>query len=359
MTASPPAPGALPPPGRTAPPLHTVGDLRRALESLGARPVHVRRLLADWLTGADSWRASRRRNRIPRRSATLEAGLPDLLAHLDGLVHEIDRSAGADGSCRRLLRLPSGRSVETVDLPRSGLCVSTQVGCAVGCRFCRTGQEGLLQQLSPLEILAQVVHARRRHEVRRIVFMGMGEPSHNLEAVLEAVDTLADEGGFAQRVLVFSTVGDPEVFTRLAARRVRPSLALSLHSLDADLRRDLLPRAPRFDPLVLLGGALDYAEGRGTPLLLQWTLLEGINDSVEEARELGAALRDRRVIVNYIPFNEVEGAGYRRPSLDHCRLLTRTVRAHGALATLRLSAGQEIEGGCGQLRARAAGPARS
>jgi 23S rRNA (adenine2503-C2)-methyltransferase len=332
--------------------LRTVADLRDALRKRGARPVHVRRLVADWLTGGDSWCAPRQRNRIPRRSAALEASLPEVLSELDGLVREIDSSEGADGSRRRLLRLRSGRSVESVDLPREGLCVSTQVGCAVGCRFCRTGQEGLLQQLTPLEILAQVVHARRLGEVRRIVFMGMGEPAHNLEAVLETIDTLADEGGLAHRVMVFSTVGDPDVFARLAAQSVRPALALSLHSLDSELRRELLPRAPWIDPRTLLEGALDYAEGMGTPLLLQWTLLEGINDSPEEARELGRALRGRRVIVNYIPFNEVEGSGYRRPPLDHCRLLTRTVRAHGALATLRLSAGQEIEGGCGQLRAR-------
>lgn len=330
----------------------TVEDLRSTLTALGARPVHVRRLLTSWLAGLGPDEIPGRRGRSPRRPASLEAGLDEVFAGLDSLVTGIHRVEDPDGSCRRLLALRSGRTVESVDLPGAGLCISTQVGCAVGCRFCRTGEDGLLQQLSSLEILAQLVHTRRDRIVRRVLLMGMGEPAHNLDATLDALDAMGAEGGLAHKSLVFSTVGDPETFARLSEQRVRPSLALSLHTLDASLRRELLPRAPRIDPRPLLESAMGYADEVHAPLLVQWTLLAGLNDANAEAAELAALLRGRRAIVNYIPFNEVEGNGFRRPAIERCVELVRTVRGHGALATLRDSAAQGVQGGCGQLRAR-------
>lgn len=335
-------------------PLRTVDDLRRALEALDARPVHVRRLLTSWLDGRGGEEIPRLRGRTPRRPARLEAGLGDLIDRLDGLVTEVHAEPDQDGSCRRLLRLRSGRTIEAVDLPGDALCISTQVGCAVACRFCRTGEDGLLQQLDPLEILAQLAHARRTRETRRVVLMGMGEPAHNMDAVLEAIATMGDEGALPHKAIVFSTVGDPRDFEVLASQRVRPTLALSLHTLDEALRADLLPRARRLDPRGLLDAAIGYADHVHEPLLVQWTLLEGINDSVEEAARLGRELRGRRALVNYIPFNEVEGSGFSRPAVERCVELVRTVRAAGGLATLRFSAGQDVDGGCGQLRARLA-----
>ena len=332
------------------PDLRSFADLRVHLTQLGARPVHSRRFLRTWLSGREPASAESPRDaRTPRR--LLEA-LPELQAQLASLVTDVAMVQATDGSRRRLLGLTSGQSIEMVDLPRNGLCISTQVGCAVGCRFCRTGEQGLLQQLSTLEILAQVARARRDRMVRRVVFMGMGEPAHNLEAVCEAIGALGAEGGLAHKALVFSTVGEPEVFDRLWQGSVRPALALSLHTLDAERRAFLLPRAPRVEPRVLLRSALDYADRTRYPLLVQWTLLAGVNDAVEQARELATQLDGRRAIVNYIPFNQVEGSGFERPSVDRCVELVRAVRSAGGLATLRFSAGQEAEAGCGQLRAR-------
>jgi 23S rRNA (adenine2503-C2)-methyltransferase len=330
---------------------HNVESLRERLAAAGARPVHVRRIVRAWIRGRPFEEPVR--PRTPRRSAALQAALPGVRAELDGLLTEVSAHPAPDGSCRRLLRLRSGRTVETVDLPRGGLCVSTQVGCAVGCRFCRTGEDGLLQQLTALEILAQVAAARRERTVRRVVFMGMGEPSHNLRAVLDAVTALGEEGGLAHKNLVFSTVGETAVLDRLLAERVRPGLALSLHALDPARRADLLPRAPREDPAELLRAGLDYAERTTYPLLVQWTLLDGVNDSPAEARRLADLLRGRLAVVNYIPFNVVEGTGFRRPPIGRCVELVRTVKAAGVRATLRMSAGQDVDAGCGQLRARA------
>ena len=133
-------------------------------------------------------------------------------------------------------------------LPRDGLCVSTQVGCAVGCTFCMTGKDGLLRQLGSAEIVAQVALGRRRRAVKKVVFMGMGEPAHNIDNVFEAIDLLGREGGIGHKNLVFSTVGDRRVFERLEAippGGVKPALALSLHTTDPELRARLLPRAPQ------------------------------------------------------------------------------------------------------------------
>ena len=328
------------------------GELREHFARLGARPTHVRRLLGAWIGGRALADAPAPPSALPSRA--LAEALPALQAELDGMAVEIERHGAPDGSSRRLLRLRSGRTVECVDLPREGLCVSTQVGCAVGCRFCKTGEAGLLAQLSALEILAQVALARRERAVRRVVFMGMGEPAHNLEAVLDAITALGREGLLPHKNLVFSTVGEPRTFEALAHNAVRPALALSLHTLDERLRTELLPRAPRVAPDALIESALAYADRTTYPLLVQWTLLAGVNDTLDEARRLAERLHGRRAIVNYIPFNAVEGSGFRRPDLERCVELVRTLKARRVLSTLRHSAGQEVEGACGQLRARQA-----
>jgi 23S rRNA (adenine2503-C2)-methyltransferase len=332
-------------------PARDLADLTRHLEDLGARAPQVRRLLRAWLEGVPLARAHGPDGVRPSRE--LAASLGELQADLDGLVRELERHPARDGSARLLLALRSGATVEAVELARSGVCVSTQVGCAVGCRFCKTGESGLLQQLTSLELLAQVAHVRRARAVRRVVFMGMGEPAHNLEAVLDALTALGTHGGLPHKNLVVSTVGEPGVFARLHGNPVRPALALSLHTLDDALRAELLPRAPRVAVAALLEAALDYADRTTYPLLVQWTVLADTNDGEPEARELAERLAGRRAIVNYIPFNAVEGNGWARPPIERCVALVRAVRARGVLATLRRSAGQDVDGGCGQLRARA------
>jgi len=296
---------------------------------------------------------AREANPFPRAVTEL---LPELQAHLDALAVIESEHPAEDGGARLLLRLADGRTVESVLLPRDGVCVSTQVGCAVGCTFCMTGIGGLERQVSTAEILAQVVHARRRRRVRRVVFMGMGEPSHNLPAVLAAITRLGREGEVGHKELVFSTVGEPRVFAHLAANEVQPALALSLHTTDAEVRASLLPRAPRIDPRELFESAVEYAETTRHPLQLQWTLLAGVNDSEAEAERLADWIRGRRVVVNYIAYNPVAGIDYERPSREHVHALTRRLHREGVTAKLRYSAAEEVEGACGQLRARHTSP---
>ncbi|QDX82636.1 rRNA methyltransferase [Denitratisoma sp. DHT3] len=326
--------------------------LRQRLRDLGAKPCHEQTLLRAWLQRLPlEGGASRSAPTLP---APLRQALPAIEADLGALVRLRSEHPGNDGSARLLLDLADGQTVESVLLPRDGLCVSTQVGCAVGCVFCMTGRDGLLRQLGSAEIVAQVVLARSRRPVRKVVFMGMGEPAHNMDNVLEAIESLGHEGGIGHKNLVFSTVGDRRVFERLPQGVVKPALALSLHTTRAELRERLLPKAPRIAPEELVALADDYARRTGYPVQYQWTLLEGINDGDEEVEGIVRLLGGRYGMLNLIPYNRNEGLEFQRPDWERAADMARRLHRRGILTKLRNSAGQDVEGGCGQLRARVA-----
>jgi 23S rRNA (adenine2503-C2)-methyltransferase len=326
--------------------------LRQRLRAFGIRPIHERHLLRAWVHGLPLAAGSLVSQPYP---AALIAALPALEDTFDALARVQSEHPSIDGSMRLLVRLADGQTVESVLLPREGVCISSQVGCAVGCVFCMTGREGLRRQVGSAEMVAQVVLGRRRRPVRKVVFMGMGEPAHNLDAVMEAIEFLATVGGIGHKNLVVSTVGDPRVFERLPRGPVKPALALSLHTTRPDLRRALLPKAPRIDPADLIEAGESYARATGYPIQYQWTLLEGINDSDEELAGIVALLAGKYAVMNFIPFNAGEGLDFRRPSVERAREMARYLHRHGILAKLRQSAGQDVDGGCGQLRARALG----
>lgn len=329
-----------------------INQLHQRLQELGAKPCHVQRVMRAWLQARALDSGCKRQRADDFLPQTLRDALPQLSADLDGLARVRAEHPGRDGSARLLVELADGQTVESVLLPRDGVCVSTQVGCAVGCLFCMTGQSGLLRQVGSAEIVAQVVLARRRRPVKKVVFMGMGEPAHNLDNVLEAIDLLGGEGGIGHKNLVFSTVGDPRVFERLPLGRVKPALALSLHTTDPELRARLLPKAPRIAPEALVEQGEIYARATGYPIQYQWTLLDGVNDSDAEIERLIALLAGKYAMMNFIPFNAVEGAGFKRPAWEKAASLAQRLRQAGIVACLRDSAGQDVDGGCGQLRAR-------
>ncbi len=332
-----------------------IDQLRQRMRELGAKPCHEQRVLRAWLQAQPLDSGARRQQSADFLPLALREALPPLADELSGLARVRSEHPGQDGSARLLVELNDGQTVESVLLPRDGVCVSTQVGCAVGCRFCMTGQGGLLRQLGGAEIVAQVVLARLARPVKKVVFMGMGEPAHNLDNVLDAIDLLGLEGGIGHKNLVFSTVGDPRVFERLPQGRVKPALALSLHTTDPALRAQLLPKAPRIAPEMLVEEGERYARATGYPIQYQWTLLDGVNDSDAEIDRLIELLAGKYAMMNFIPFNVVEGAGFKRPSWEKAVSLTQRLRQHGIIACLRDSAGQDIDGGCGQLRARSQG----
>lgn len=330
--------------------LHTLDSLRERLQALGAKPAHVHRVLRLWSQALPQDSGPRALDDFMPRA--LREALPALQAELDGLARVASEHPGEDGSVRLLVALADGQSCESVLLPRGGLCVSSQIGCAVGCRFCMTGKEGLVRQIGSAEMVAQVVLGRRVRPVRKVVFMGMGEPAHNLEQVMQAIELLGTAGNIGHKSLVFSTVGDERVFARLPQGPVKPALALSLHTTRADLRAELLPRAPRFAPADLVEAGDAYARSTGYPLQVQWTLLDGVNDTEEELAGLERLLRGRYAVLNMIPYNTVPDLPYRRPGRDKAAAIARRLHRAGILTKLRHSAGQDVEGGCGQLRAR-------
>ncbi len=329
-----------------------ISQLQQRLRDLGAKPCHEDRLLRGW-----SQVCSYDNKHSPAETffpLALRLELPAIDAELEGLANLYREYPENDEVSRLLIELSDGQRVESVLLPRGGLCVSTQVGCAVGCVFCMSGREGLMRQLGSAEIVAQVVLARRRRRVEKVVFMGMGEPSHNLDNVLEAIDVLGTQGNIGHKNLVLSTVGDLRVFERLPAQTVKPALALSLHSTDAALRAKLLPNAPQIGVEELIEQCETYARTTNYPAQYQWTLIEGVNDSDAEIERITRLLAGKYAIMNFIPFNAVDGLPYRRPSSARMACIVGTLKQKGILTRLRDSAGQEIEGACGQLRARAA-----
>jgi 23S rRNA (adenine2503-C2)-methyltransferase len=328
----------------------SISELRERLHAAGAKPGHAQRVLRLWAQALPQ--DSGRRKLEDFMPKPLRDALPVFMADLDGLARIASRHPGQDGSMRLLVELADGQTCESVLLLRDGLCVSSQIGCAVGCRFCMTGQSGLLRQIGSAEIVAQVALARTLRPVKKVVFMGMGEPAHNLANVMEAIEFLGTAGNIGHKNLVFSTVGDERVFERLPIGPVKPALALSLHSTRDDLRAELLPRAPRIAPSALVEAGDRYARATGYPMQVQWTLLDGVNDTPEEVEGLVRLLKGRYAVLNMIPYNSVPDLPFRRPAWEKAVALQRELHGKGVLTKLRDSAGQDVDAGCGQLRAR-------
>jgi 23S rRNA (adenine2503-C2)-methyltransferase len=327
-----------------------IEEIRHTLREHGAKPCHEARVLRLWSQAKPQDSGKRKpEDYLPM---SLREALPALTAQLDSLARLRSEHPAEDGSARLLVELADGQTVESVLLPRDGLCVSTQVGCAVGCVFCMTGRDGLLRQLGSAEIVAQVALARTRRPVKKVVFMGMGEPAHNLDNVMEAIEVLGTAGAIGHKSIVFSTVGDPRVFERLPLGPVKPALALSLHTTKPDLRASLLPRAPRIAPADLVEEGERYARATGYPIQYQWTLLEGINDGDDELDGIVRLLKGKYAIMNMIPYNTVADLEFRRPSWERAAEIARSLHRRGVLTKLRQSAGQDVDAGCGQLRAR-------
>jgi 23S rRNA (adenine2503-C2)-methyltransferase len=240
---------------------------------------------------------------------------------------------------------------------RVSLCVSSQVGCAAACGFCATGQMGIAKNLSAAEMLDQVVLAGERMQaegrrVRNIVFMGMGEPFHNEEAVYEAVAALLSPELFHHtpgRILI-STVGIPDAMVRCARRFPEVNLALSLHSVREEVRRQLIPLAAKYSLNELRAAVAKVNQIQNNTVMIEYLMLAGVNDSLEDASELAAWIDGLEVHVNLIPYNPIASAPQLRttdrPERD---AFAEVLRAAGFVTTIRYSLGADIAAACGQL----------
>ena len=267
----------------------------------------------------------------------------------------------ADGTIKRLLQWPDGATSECVLIPdedRRTACISTQVGCPVGCVFCASGVGGLQRQLSAGQIVEQAMRVRELctdgPRLSNIVFMGLGEPLANYAATVQAIRTINAEWGMGigARKITVSTVGLPTQMRRLADEKMQITLALSLHAPTDELRRELIPWAERVSIDSLIEAGKYYFEVTGREVTLEYILLGGINDSIEHAEALAKIAQKIRSHINLLAYNPVEGMPYERPSNSACVRFLDVLRAHGVNAHIRKSRGLDIDGACGQLRRR-------
>lgn len=280
------------------------------------------------------------------------------------------RQVAEDGTTKLLLRLHDGRTVESVLMPdfhrdRAAGCISSQVGCAMGCDFCATTKTGFERNLTAGEMVEQFLALRREtldtgRRLRTIVFMGMGEPMLNLENVLEAVRRMADNdlGALGWRQITVSTVGIVPGIEALTAANLNIHLAVSLHAPDNPTRTRLLPMGKRFGVEEIMAAADRYQATTGRIVTIQYCLLKGVNDSPDQAHQLAELLATRRMHVNLLRYNptglSLRGASYEASPNEAADHFIAILRSRGAIAHFRRSRGKDIDAACGQLRRRMA-----
>jgi len=327
----------------------------------------LRTLLLSW--GEPAYRAGQiwqglyqKLWRTPAEFTSLPHGLRQKLASslrfITLVPDRILQSSDAQ-TVKTLYRLPDGKSIEAVLMrydERRTLCISSQAGCALGCVFCATGQMGFQRNLSSGEIVAQVLYYARLlqdegEKVTNIVVMGMGEPFHNYDNTLAAIDRLNDPQGynFGARRFTISTVGIVPMIARFAAEKRQVNLAISLHAADDALRSSLLPINRKYPLQTLLAACRQYVEATGRRLTFEWALISDVNDSPAHARQLAGLLRGLLCHVNIIPLNPTHkypGQGSTRQRVDAFRA---ELEKAGIPCTVRTRRGIDIQAGCGQL----------
>jgi 23S rRNA (adenine2503-C2)-methyltransferase len=274
------------------------------------------------------------------------------------------QQTSSDGTIKQLITWPDDKSAEAVMIPdgeRRTACVSSQVGCPVGCRFCASGINGVQGNLSAGQIVEQIfvlnrILSARQERVTNVVFMGMGESMANYAAVIQAVRVLHEPKGFniGARRITISTVGVPAKIRQLAEEGLPVNLALSLHAPNEPLRRELIPWAEHFALDEILDATRYYFDRTGREVTLEYILLHDVNDRPQHARELARLCRTLRANVNLIRYNEVEALPYLRPRAHDVVNFQEILRNAGVNAHVRKSRGRDIDAACGQLRRREA-----
>jgi 23S rRNA (adenine2503-C2)-methyltransferase len=333
----------------------TRAELHGLVASWDMSPVHVARLwnYLYWEC-VDSFAAM---TELPAR---LRVKLDTLCAL--GVLPVAVETHSSDGYTQKfLLALPDAEKIETVLMRYPGritACISSQAGCAMGCVFCATGQRGFMRHLTVGEIVAQVIHVQRLlktkgQRLRNLVLMGMGEPLHNYDAVMKAVDIFRDSSGLAigARKITLSTVGVVPGILRLADETRPISLALSLHGATQEERLKLVPTAKRWPLDELMEACRYYIQKTGRNIFFEWTLIEGKNDSVENAHEVGRLLSGLGSQVNLIPLNPTSGYNGAPTRTEAAKRFQAVLAEYGLPSTVRQRRGIDIAAGCGQLAA--------
>ncbi len=262
-----------------------------------------------------------------------------------------------DGTQKLLLQLEDGKIIETVGIPSSkrlSVCVSTQVGCPMGCTFCATGKGGWQRNLAKHEIIDQVLTIQQQMErrVSHLVFMGMGEPLLNLENLAGAIHSFHEDMGISYRHITVSTVGIPDKIPQLATYNLPLTLAVSLHAPTQQLRRQLIPSADRYELDRLIADCQEYVKITGRRVSFEYTLLAGVNDGIEQAINLAGLIRGFQSHVNLIPYNPIGDADFRRPTAKAIQKFVEVLEQEKVAVSVRRTRGLEADAACGQLRGR-------
>ena len=340
---------------------HTPQSLRAILCDWNEPEYRVAQVF-EWVFGRSVCRYESMTNLPKPLRARLEAEVPLYRSTVKF------RQDSNDDTVKLLLCWPDGTTSECVlirDGERRTACVSTQVGCPVGCAFCASGMGGFSRQLSTGQIVEQAMRlctlCESSTRLSNVVFMGTGEPLANYHATLQAVRTINAEWGMAigARKITISTIGPPKQMRRLADENLQITLALSLHAPSDELRRELIPWAESVTIESLVEAAVYYFDRTGREVTIEYTLLGGINDSESHARQLAAVAKRMRSNVNLLAFNPVEGLPYQRPAERTVQRFLSVLRSLGVNAHLRRSRGLGINAACGQLRRREQAPTPS
>jgi 23S rRNA (adenine2503-C2)-methyltransferase len=279
-------------------------------------------------------------------------------------VHALKTRNATDTTEKFLFQLRDHSLIETVLIPatpgltsssdRHTVCVSTQVGCAYGCKFCASGLEGVKRNLTAAEIVDQVLQVQNLNgeKVNNIVVMGMGEPLANYDNLLRALRVInAPWGlGIGARKITVSTVGLVPRIKQLADEPMQLRLAVSLHGATDEVREKIMPVNKKHPLKELLAACDYYVNTKKRMMTFEYILIDGLNDSLEQAHKLGAIARRLRAKVNLIPYNPVEGLPWKRPERDRCKMFQHTLQSHDVTSTLRMEKGTDINAACGQLR---------
>ena len=336
------------------------------------RPEDLEQIFVEW--GEPKFRARQvldwvYRKRVTRFEDMTNLGLPlreRLMGHFDLRSLSLARQQGSSDTTRKLLfRLRDGRYVESVVIPanptlygeradRRTICVSSQVGCAYDCKFCASGLAGFTRNLTPDEIVEQILQAEAMdgQRIDNIVFMGMGEPLANLRNLLAAIEILnADWGvGIGARHMTISTSGLAPQIEKLAEQPLQVRLALSLHGATDEVRDQIMPVNKKYPLNRLFESLRRYQELKKQKVTFEYILIEDVNDALEQAAILATRARSLNAKVNLIPYNTVEGLPWKRPSEARQEQFLKVLRTQGVQATLRREKGHDIDAACGQLR---------
>ncbi|MCX6346222.1 MAG: 23S rRNA (adenine(2503)-C(2))-methyltransferase RlmN [Armatimonadetes bacterium] len=325
-------------------------ELSELCKTLG-HPSFRAKQMAHWLY--------RKGVKSTEQMTNLPASLREELTKTAALTRSeaIRESKSSDGTTKFLLRLSDGETIESVLLPypdRVSVCISTQVGCSVGCAFCATADGGFLRNLTPGEVIDQVLTLQEKAEARvsHVVLMGMGEPLLNLPNVLKAIHILNDEVGISMRRITLSTVGITPAIRKLAELDMQITLAVSLHAPNDELRKKLIPYAAKFPLNDLMSACRNYANTTKRRVTFEYLLIAGVNDSPHHALELSKLLARIMCHVNLIPYNEVAGKPFKKPSRKAIEDFRRVLEQNGIEVTQRIERGEDVSAACGQLKRR-------